>query len=78
VPFIFYTGHGTEELMVQASIHGCFEFIDKPELVGLMEAVDRGILEGQQRRNPDRKTTLSNEEIDEFKAMINELKKKSN
>lgn len=46
VPFIFYTGHGSHELMLEAVKYGAFEFLNKPLLDGLNEAVMRGLRKG--------------------------------
>lgn len=43
VPFIFYTGHGNHELMLEAVKYGAFDFLDKPQLDGLAEVVQRGL-----------------------------------
>ena len=46
VPFIFYTGHGNQDLMMEAVKYGAFDFLDKPELSNLEEVVSRGLSEG--------------------------------
>ena len=46
VPFIFYTGHGNHELMMEAAKYGAFDFLDKPNLDGLEEVISRGLKEG--------------------------------
>lgn len=43
IPFIFYTGHGNHELMLEAVKYGAFDFLDKPQLDGLAEVVQRGL-----------------------------------
>lgn len=43
VPFIFYTGHGSDSLMREAIKYGAFDFLDKPSLDGLEEVVERGL-----------------------------------
>jgi two-component system nitrogen regulation response regulator NtrX len=45
-PFIFYTGHGNHELMLEAAKHGAFDFLNKPNLDGLEEVVQRGLKAG--------------------------------
>tara|TARA_R110000868_G_scaffold161466_1_gene391870 strand:+ start:3233 stop:3655 length:423 start_codon:yes stop_codon:yes gene_type:complete len=46
VPFIFYTAHGSDELMREAVKYGAFDFLDKPALEGLEEIVERGLKAG--------------------------------
>ncbi|MBH48299.1 MAG: transcriptional regulator [Halobacteriovorax sp.] len=46
VPFIFYTAHGSDELMREAVKFGAFDFLDKPALEGLEEIVERGLKAG--------------------------------
>lgn len=43
IPFIFYTGHGSDSLMREAIKYGAFDFLDKPSLDGLEEVVERGL-----------------------------------
>ncbi len=43
VPFIFYTGHGNRNLMLEAAKYGAFDFLDKPLLHGLDECVKRAL-----------------------------------
>ncbi len=45
-PFIFYTGHGSHELMLEAVKYGAFEFLNKPQMEGLVEVVERGLKKG--------------------------------
>lgn len=46
LPFIFYTGHGNKELMLEAAKLGAFDFLDKPSLEGLEEVISRGLKQG--------------------------------
>lgn len=43
VPFIIYTGFGSDELFVEAAKYGCFDFIEKPKIKGLHEAISRAL-----------------------------------
>lgn len=45
-PFIFYTGHGSNDLMNEASKYGAFDFLNKPNMTGLEEVVTRGLKNG--------------------------------
>lgn len=47
IPFIFYTGHGSNDLMDEAARFGAFDFLNKPNLVGLEEVVERGLKVGR-------------------------------
>jgi DNA-binding NtrC family response regulator len=46
IPFIFYTGHGSRELMREAIKYGAFDFVNKPCLKGLEEIAIRGLSAG--------------------------------
>ena len=46
VPFIFYTGHGNLELMMEAAKFGAFDFLNKPDLDGLEEVIEKGLQAG--------------------------------
>ncbi len=72
VPFIFYTGHGNKDLMLEAVKYGAFDFLDKPQLEGLEDAVARGLQEGLG------KTHLQSSEsyyLSEYTKLINEMNK---
>lgn len=43
VPFIFYTGHGNQELMLEVAKYGAFDFFNKPDFDGLEEVISRGL-----------------------------------
>ena len=49
VPFIFYTAHGNQDLMMEAVKYGAFDFLNKPNLDGLEDVVSRGLHEGFNR-----------------------------
>lgn len=51
VPLIFYTAHGTSDLMLEAAKYGAFDFLNKPSLDGLEDVVERGLCEGFDRRS---------------------------
>jgi len=51
VPFIFYTAHGNQDLMMEAVKYGAFDFLNKPGLEGLEDVVTRGLTEGLGRLN---------------------------
>lgn len=46
VPFIFYSGFGNHEMMLEVAKYGAFDFLDKPFFEGLEEVVVRGLKEG--------------------------------
>ncbi|WP_127716258.1 response regulator [Halobacteriovorax sp. HLS] len=69
IPFIFYTGHGSTELMKEAIKYGAFDFLDKPSLDGLEEVVQRGLAESLQVES------VQNEDfVSEYKKMISSQK----
>jgi len=63
VPFIIYTGFGTDELALEASKYGCFEFIEKPLKAGLLEAIHQAINHNVQMRDENHK---EEEELDDL------------
>ncbi len=42
-PFIFYTGHGSDELMLEVVKYGVFDFLNKPNFDGLNAVIERAI-----------------------------------
>jgi DNA-binding NtrC family response regulator len=46
LPFIFYTGHGNSDLMLEAATYGAFDFLNKPDMDGLEDVVERGLKQG--------------------------------
>ncbi len=51
VPFIFYTAHGNQDLMMEVVKYGAFDFLNKPNLDGLEDVVSRGLKEGFNRES---------------------------
>lgn len=45
-PFIFYTGHGSREHMLEVIKYGAFDFLNKPALDNLEDIVSRGLSVG--------------------------------
>ncbi len=72
VPFIFYTGHGNQELMLEAAKYGAFDFLNKPSLEGMEEVVTRGLRTGLElEHNPP---TDFNSEYSKLLEEISKLK----
>lgn len=71
VPFIFYTGHGNRDLMLEAAQYGAFDFLDKPLLHGLDECVKRALA---LRLNADVNLT-PDDFMSEYSKMLLELEK---
>ena len=72
VPFIFYTGHGSRELMLEVVKYGAFDFLDKPNFERLEDAVSRGLkfgFEGSSTTGTDDATLVS-----EYQKLLAELK----
>lgn len=51
IPFVFYTGHGSHQLKLEAAKYGALDFLNKPDLDGLEEVVIKGLKEGFERTN---------------------------
>lgn len=71
VPFIFYTGHGNRQLMLEAARYGAFDFLDKPYLTGLEDVVRRALAIST---NAPRVET-EDEFTSEFRRLLEELDK---
>lgn len=71
VPFIFYTGHGNRDLMMEAIKYGAFDFLNKPDLDGLEEVVSRGIKEGLERKKGG--PVPSDAYISEYQRLLKDL-----
>lgn len=71
-PFIFYTGHGNKELMMEAARYGAFDFLDKPTLQGLEEVVELGLKQGT---NPTGSKKDEMTFISEYSKMLDEIEK---
>ena len=70
-PFIFYTGHGSRELMKEAIKLGAFDFIDKPNLEGLEEIASRGLSQGITSSNGNTEDDNANF-ISEYKKLLSQ------
>lgn len=46
IPFIFYTGHGSTEIMKEAAQYNAYDFVDKPRLQELEEIAEEGLKAG--------------------------------
>lgn len=56
VPFIFFTGFGSRDKMLEAARFGAFDFIEKPDIKGLAESVRSALIyssENLGRKNED-------------------------
>lgn len=69
VPFIFYTGQGNRELMLEAAKYGAFDFLDKPFFDGLDECVKRALAIGTDNSHP----RTDDEFMSEYAKMLIEL-----
>ena len=73
-PFIFFTAHGNQELMMEAVKYGAFDFLDKPNFDGLEEVVSNGIKQGFKIQNND--SNLNHDEVVEtYRELLNKKPK---
>lgn len=71
IPFIFYTGYGSRELMMEAVKFGAFDFLEKPNMDGLEQIVTSALKVGLNSNNRD----LDHEVlITEYQKMIRNIK----
>jgi DNA-binding NtrC family response regulator len=75
IPFIFYTGHGNKDLMLEAAKYGALDFLDKPALDGLEEVVMRGLEMGT---NKSVKTAQVGSFLSEYTKLLEEIEKRNN
>lgn len=73
VPFIFYTGYGNHDLMVKALRYGAFDFLDKPNMDGLEDAVSSGIDAGLNKESDKQEKAGF---VSAYKKMVDRLTKK--
>lgn len=66
MPFVFYTGFGSRELMLEVLKYGAHDFIEKPNVVELIEAAKTAIL-----AQSDKKME-SEEQLSEYKKLLKE------
>jgi DNA-binding NtrC family response regulator len=71
VPFIFFTGHGNLELMKEAAKYGAFDFLDKPEMDGLLNVIRLGLEKGFNRNDESAQDWEAIET--EFAKMLKEI-----
>lgn len=45
--FVFFTGHGNQELMLESLKYGAYAFVDKPQFSGLKEIVFQSLNQKQ-------------------------------
>lgn len=69
VPFIFFTGFGSDESMKEALKYGAFDFIQKPLFDDLESIVKKGV-ESNFKRNNDQ--FLENELFSEYHKLLND------
>ncbi|MBJ00614.1 MAG: hypothetical protein CME67_05230 [Halobacteriovoraceae bacterium] len=43
VPFVFFTGFGSRDNMIEASKYGAYDFVRKPDIAGLVEVAKKAI-----------------------------------
>lgn len=72
VPFVFYTGHGNHELMMEAAKFGAFDFLNKPELKGLDEVIVRGLRQGI---SPVPVEVSKEEQLSEYQGLLSSVAK---
>lgn len=68
-PFVFYTGHGNQDLMMEVVQYGAFDFLNKPNLDGLEDVVMRGLKEGFKSDSPQ----SDDDFMSEYKKMLKDL-----
>lgn len=76
IPFIFFTAHGNNDLMLEAVKYGAFDFLDKPNFNGLEEIIKRGFEKGFSLSQSGPSEEVDTEAIaSEYQEMLNLRKK---
>lgn len=68
-PFIFYTGHGSREHMLEVIKYGAFDFLNKPALENLEDIVSRGLAAGVGAEIPK----TEDDYVSEYHKLMEEL-----
>ncbi len=71
VPFIFFTGHGSRERMMEAVQFGVRDFVSKPNIECLA-----GVVEELKGLRPTPDTSTPEENLSEYKKLLSELEEK--
>jgi DNA-binding NtrC family response regulator len=53
IPIIFYTSFGSDKLKIDALKYGAFDFVEKPEMSGLVDSVKRALNPNAQNISED-------------------------
>lgn len=71
-PFIFYTGHGNHEMMLEVAKYGAFDFFNKPDFEGLEEVLPMALLEGLNKESPQES---AERELSEYQKLLRDMDK---
>ncbi len=74
VPFIFYTAHGNNDLMIEAAKYGAYDFLNKPNLDGLEDVISRGLKCGFDRQNKLEKS--EDAYLSEYQSLLDDIEEK--
>lgn len=66
VPFIFYTGFASRDLMLEVVKYGAFDFLEKPDTDHLKEVILKGISVGANQESDN----IESDFISEFKKLM--------
>jgi DNA-binding NtrC family response regulator len=72
VPFIFYTGFASRDLMLEVVKYGAFDFLEKPDTEHLKEVILKGISVGANQESEN----IESDFISEFKKLMMDLPSK--
>jgi len=71
IPFVFFTAHGNNELMMETVKYGAFDFIDKPNFDGLEDIVKRGLKQGfNQLQNEVEQEKSTDVVVNEYQELL--------
>ncbi|MEX0799267.1 MAG: response regulator, partial [Bacteriovoracaceae bacterium] len=66
IPFFFFTGFGSRKNMLEAAKHGAFDFIEKPDIQGLLKSVRAAVYD----YNSGDKEKDMEEHLSEYKKLL--------
>lgn len=71
VPFIFFTGHGNHDLMLEVAKYGAYDFFDKPNFEGLEDVIMKGLRDGFHRNE---ESAADDSFLNDYQKILNSLR----
>jgi DNA-binding NtrC family response regulator len=72
IPFIFYTGHGNHEMMLEVAKYGAYDFFNKPDFDGLEDILPQALIDGM---NKNIALSSLEKELSDYQKILKEMEK---